>query len=92
MQWITDNPVLFAGIVLALVLFIVGLVLALRTQGGRDALAAAAVKLAVFALGLAERWLGKMIEPASVGDSVQDYQQPVTSARADLQVWLNRRS
>ena len=91
MDFVADNPVLAAGIVLALVLFVVGLVLALRTQGGRDTLAAAAVKLAVFALGLAERWLGKMLEPAAIGDSVQDYQAPVTTARAELTAWLGRR-
>jgi hypothetical protein len=91
MDWITDNWLLIlAG--LALVLFIVGLVLALRTQGGRDTLAASAVKLAVFALGLAEKWLGKMLEPASIGGSVQDYHEPVTTARDDLQGWLNKRS
>ena len=91
MQFVTDNWLLIlAG--LALVLFIVGLALALRTQGGRDTLAASAVKLAVFALGLAERWLGKMLEPPAIGRSVQDYQQPVTTARADLQGWLNKRS
>ena len=90
MQFLTDNWLLIlAG--LALALFVVGLVLALKTQGGRDTLAAAAVKLAVFALGLAERWLGKMIEPATIGDSVQDYQQPVTTALAELQGWLGRR-
>ena len=90
MQFVTDNWLLIlAG--LALAVFAVGLVLALRTQGGRDTLAASAVKLAVFALGLAEKWLGKMLEPASIGDSVADYQQPVTSARADLQGWLKRR-
>ena len=91
MQWITDHlPLILAGIALAL--FIVGLVLALRTQAGRDKLAAAAVKLAVFALGLAERWLGKMIEPETIGDSIRDYKQPVTSAREELAAWLGRRS
>ena len=90
MDWITDNWLLIlAG--LALVLFIVGFVLALRTQGGRDTLAASAVKLAVFALGLAERWLGKMLEPEAIGDSIRDYKQPVTSARAELKGWLGRR-
>ena len=90
MDWITDNWLLIlAGIALAL--FIVGLVLALRTQGGRDTLAAAAVRLAVFALGLAERWLGKMAEPAAIGDSVADYQAPVLRARVDLKDWLKRR-
>jgi hypothetical protein len=90
MQFLADNWLLIlAG--LALVLFIVGFVLALRTQGGRDTLAASAVKLAVFALGLAEKWLGKMLEPPAIGRSVADYQQPVTSARADLQGWLKRR-
>jgi hypothetical protein len=90
-EWITDNPLLVAGGVLALVLFVAGLVLALKTQGGRDTLAAAAVKLAVFALGLAERWLGEMMEPPALGSSVDDYQEPVTQARAGLQTWLNRR-
>jgi putative ABC transport system permease protein len=35
MQWIADNPVLFAGIVLALALFVVGLVLALHASEKR---------------------------------------------------------
>ena len=91
MDWITDNWLLIlAG--LALVLFIVGFVLALRTQGGRDTLAASAVKLAVFALGLAERWLGKMLEPPAIGRSVADDQAPVMRARVDLKGWLNKRS
>jgi len=91
MQFLTDNwPLILAG--LALVLFVVGLVLALRTQSGRDALAAAAVKLAVFALALAERWLGGMIEPAALGDSIRDYRRPIILAHAELTGWLDRRS
>lgn len=91
MQFLTDNLLLILA-VLALVLFVIGLVLALRTQSGRDTLAAAAVKLAVFALALAERWLGQHAEPADIGDSIRDYKAPVTSARAELAAWLGRRS
>ena len=91
MEWVTDNlPLILGGIALAL--FVIGLALALRTQSGRDTLAAAAVKLAVFALALAERWLGSMVEPAGIGDSIRDYRQPVTSAKDELTGWLGRRS
>ena len=89
-DFVTNNLPLVIGL-LVFVVFTIGFVLALRTQAGRDALAAAAVRLAVFVLGLAEKWLGGMIKPANSGDSVRDYQQPVTTARAELQSWLGRR-
>lgn len=77
----------------ALALFVVGLALALRTTGGRDALAAAAVRLAVAFLGLAERWLGDQLEPHPLADGVTLHQQSeVTLARVRLTAWMQRRS
>jgi len=45
----------------AAAIFVTGLVLALRTEGGRLALAEGAVRFALGALALAERWLGRMV-------------------------------
>lgn len=45
--------------------FVLGLVLATRTEGGRQALAGGAVKFALAALALAERWLGSVISSRS---------------------------
>jgi len=45
----------------AAVLFVVGLVLALRTERGREALAGGAIRFALAALALAERWLGSVV-------------------------------
>jgi hypothetical protein len=49
------------------VLFVIGLGLALRTEGGRQALAGGAVKFALAALALAERWLGSVISAQGQG-------------------------
>lgn len=49
------------------VLFLVGLWLALRTEGGRDALAGGAIRLALTALALAERWLGSAVTAQGEG-------------------------
>lgn len=83
MQVVTDNlPLILGG--MALILFVIGLVLALRTPGGRNALATAAVRLAVAFLALAERWLGGVIMPPEQRNAVKG------SPREDLTLWLDR--
>jgi len=87
MQTITDNlPLILGGI--AFVLFTIGLVLALRTESGRNTLARASVKLAVFALALAERWLGGYIMPAPPANTMTIGRE--LSPREQLQSWLGR--
>lgn len=72
-------------LILAVVaLFVLGLVLGLRTEGGRDRLAAAAVQLAVAALALAERWLNSQVEATGVGS--------IQYAQGELRLWLAERS
>lgn len=94
MEFVMANLPLIVGIVV-FVVFTVGLVLALSTASGRDALAGAAVRLAVAMLALAERWLGQQMEPVTVrsatGERVVYRQTPVTLARVELIAWLNRR-
>ena len=82
MELVTENLPLILGAG-ALALLVIGLALALRTESGRDALAAAAVRLAVTALGFAERWLGRQVEPAGLGS--------VQYARGELRHWLDAR-
>jgi len=92
MDFVTDNlPIILGGIVF--VLFTVGLVLALRTESGRNTLARASVKLAVFALGLAERWLDKQVQSdklASIAATGQASQHPIVNAQVELLGWLGR--
>jgi len=83
MELVTENLPLILGAG-ALALFVIGLVLGLRTEGGRESLARAAVRLAVAALGFAERWLGRQVEPAGLGS--------VQFARGELVFWLARSS
>lgn len=84
-DYVTENLPLIIG-VLVFVIFTAGLVLALRTASGRDALAGAAVRLALAMLALAERWLGQQMEPAAAGlGSVQN-------ARNELRFWLALRA
>lgn len=90
-DWLMENLALVVAAVV-FVIFTIGLVLALRTPGGRDALAAAAVRLAVAFLGLAERWLGDQLEPTSLPSGVTLHQQSeVTLARVRLTAWMMRR-
>lgn len=91
MDWITEN----LGLVLAGViggLFVIGLWLGLRSEEGRRRLAEAAVRLAVTALGLAERWLGTQIpapdEPVVILDEPRDSE--ILLARVRLTSWLKR--
>lgn len=91
---VSANLPLIVGAVV-FVIFTAGLVLALSTASGRDALADAAVRLAVAMLALAERWLGRQMEPVTLkgpaGERIVYKQTPVTLARVELIAWLNRR-
>ena len=84
MEIVAENLPLILGLVLG-VLFLVGLVLGLRTEGGRERLAAAAVRLAVAALGFAERWLGGQVVAQGGSGSLQ-------YARGELRHWLAARA
>ena len=91
-EWLQANlsVVVFAVV---FVLFTLGLVLAMRTAGGRDALAGGAVRLALAFLALAERWIGDQLEPQALAGGVTEYQQSrVTLARVQLTAWLLARS
>lgn len=84
---ITNNLGFFIGMFLAGV-FVAGFAIALSTASGRDALARAAVRFAVAALAMAERWLGREIDKAHVQARAVPPVHPVAQARADLQSWL----
>ena len=89
---ITGNLAFFVGL-FVFVIFAIGFAIALSTASGRDALGRAAVKLAVAALGFAERWLGREIDDevrtmSSAGRSSQRH--PIERARSDLQGWLSK--
>jgi hypothetical protein len=91
-DFIAANTAIFIGL-LVFVVFTIGLVLALRTESGRAALARASVRLAVFALAMAEKWIGKQINGdklahmADNGGAVPP-QHPIISAQVDLLCWL----
>jgi hypothetical protein len=88
MSVVQENLPLILGIALG-ALFVLGLVLGLRTENGRAGLAAAAVRLAVAALGFAERWLGRQVEPVTLENGRTVYgPTPVSQARTDLRRWL----
>lgn len=93
-ETVTANLPLIVGIVV-FVVFTIGLVLALRTEGGRESLAAGAVRLALAMLALAERWLGHQMEPVTLqgatGPRTVYKQTPITLARVELTAWLARR-
>ena len=90
MNWITEN----IGLVLVVVsggLFVLGLVLGLKSEDGRRRLAEAAVRFAVTALALAERWLGAKFDPVTLEDGRTVYKDnQVTLARVQLKAWLKR--
>ena len=83
---ITNNLAFFVGMFIAGV-FVAGFAIALSTASGRDALARAAVRFAVAALAMAERWLGREIDAHVEARAVPPV-HPVAQARADLQSWL----
>jgi hypothetical protein len=70
-----------------------GLALALRTESGRESLAAGAVRLALAMLRLAERWLGRQMEPeGTLARRVESTQRgDIVTARRSLEGWLARR-
>lgn len=55
-----------------LVLLVIGLALALRTETGREALAGGAIRFALAALALAERWLGSVVGAQAQGRAARD--------------------
>jgi hypothetical protein len=59
---ITNNLAFFIG-VFVFILFVVGFVLAMSTETGRNAMGKAAVRFAIAALEAAEKWLGLEIAP-----------------------------
>lgn len=87
---VSENLGLIVG-GLVFVLFAVGLVLALRTEGGRNTLAGGAVRVALAALALAERWIGSqiVIKPAAADATAQEHE--IQAARRWLHAWLDRR-
>lgn len=88
MDVVSENLPLILGVALG-GLFVLGLALALRTEGGRASLARAAVRLAVAALGFAERWMEKQVEPVTLESGRTVYgPMPVGQARTDLRRWL----
>lgn len=91
MDLVSEYLPLVIGVGLGL-LFLVGLALALRTEGGRQALGAAAVRLAEAALALAERWLTGYLEQErmAVGAAV-DTPSDIRQARVLLGRWRLRR-
>lgn len=81
-ELVLENLRLIVGL-MVLALFVVGLILGLRTEWGRDRLATAAVRLAEAALALAERWLARQVEPAGMGS--------IQYARGELRHWQTLR-
>jgi hypothetical protein len=95
MQTVTDNLPFIIGLVV-FVLFTAGLVLAMRTPNGRDALAKASVRLAVFALSMAEKWIGGQINGDKLAHMADNGgqpppQHPIISAQVELLGWLGDR-
>ena len=91
-EFVSNNLGLVLG-VLAFVVFVVGLVFALRTEQGRNTLAGAAVRVALAALALAERWLGRQeIAFDAVSTGALDAQEhEIEAAQRWLHSWLDRR-
>lgn len=91
-EFVSENLALILG-VLVFVVFVVGLVFALRTEGGRNSLAGAAVRVALAALALAERWIAGQIQQeratATQGGEAQEHE--IETARRWLEGWLARR-
>lgn len=93
-EFVTQNMPLIVGAIVFLI-FTVGLVLALRTPGGRESLAAGAVRLALAMLALAERWLGNQMTPqvidTSSGPRTVWRDSEIRLARVRLTAWLEHR-
>lgn len=105
-EWLHANLSVVVFVVV-FVLFTLGLTLALRTPGGRDALAGGAVRLALAFLALAERWIGQQApgdasapsvsmtgagRDAAQHDSAAARPDRVHLARVQLTAWLLARS
>lgn len=89
-EFVSQNLGLILG-VLAFVVFVVGLVFALRTEQGRNTLAGAAVRVALAALALAERWIGQQLEPEAATGALDAQEHEIVAARRWLHAWLDRR-
>lgn len=87
-EFVSNNLGLILGI-LAFVVFVVGLVFALRTETGRNSLAGAAVRVALAALALAERWIGEQLNPEAATMDGQEHE--IEAAQRWLHTWLDRR-
>ena len=90
-EFVSNNLGLILGI-LALIVFGIGLFFALRTEQGRNTLAGAAVRVALAALALAERWIGQQLEPDAVSTGALEAQEhEIVAAQRWLHAWLDRR-
>jgi hypothetical protein len=89
-EFVSENLALILG-VLAFAVFVVGLVFALRTENGRNTLAGAAVRVALAALALAERWIGTQLEPDTATGALDAQEHEIVAARRWLHAWLDRR-
>lgn len=91
-EFVSNNLGLVLG-VLAFVVFVVGLVFALRTEQGRNTLAGAAVRVALAALAMAERWIGRqeIAFDAVSTDSTAGQEHEIEAAQRWLHTWLDRR-
>jgi hypothetical protein len=89
-EFVSENLALILG-VLAFAVFVVGLVFALRTEQGRNTLAGAAVRVALAALALAERWIGTQLEPPATAGALDAQEHEIVAARRWLRAWLDRR-
>ena len=79
---IVNNAAFFVGL-FVFVVFFVGFVIAMLTEAGRLALGRAAVRLAIAALGFAERWLCREIDGEPRGADARH----LSHARAELAAW-----
>lgn len=93
-EFVTENMPLIVGVGV-FVIFAAGLVLALRTESGRESLATGAVRLALAMLTLAEHWLGNQVQPVTLdgpsGPLTVFKETPIRLARVQLTAWLERR-
>ena len=92
-DFIAANTAVFIGL-LVFVVFTIGFVLALRTQSGRDALGMAAVRFAVAALAMAEKWLDQQIAGWRLA-ALEGHPRPlhpIVQAQTELQSWISRQT
>ena len=89
-EFVSQNLGLILGI-LAFIVFVVGLVFALRTESGRNTLAGAAVRVALAVLALAERWIGQQLEPDTATGALDAQEHEIVAGRRWLRAWLDRR-